>query len=618
MGGNSSLEELYLDETSVASLEGIERARNLRVLHMHRVSLDGQSIPEEFYDLTYLSIFALSESGVTGTISSNIGKLTNLQSILLHGNDLTGTIPAEIGLLTQLEDLFLTDNKMFGTLPSEMSLLTSLRDIFLDNRNRRGAGFSGPLPSFYNMPKLRDLHLASNSITGQIPRDLFAGVDDKSAEINCDISSNFLTGAIPSQLSAFGDLNLDVTDNEITSIEDGLCSQASSWFGGSLGSYGCNGLLCPAGTYNAQGRQSSENTPCVVCSGENVPPYLGQTSCLSDERKKEREILKIFFEATNGQKWKNNAGWLQTDNYCQWYGITCVDDGSTVESISLGSNNLVGKIPSEIYDLSDLSDLILYSNPIEFSFDGIYKASNLENLRLDSTGLKSLDGIGEARGLKSIDVRFNNLRGQLPSLDNLESLEVLSLSSNKLIGPLPSFAQNRKLVSLRAGSNMFSGSVPSFSNHPNMRTLDLAANSLSGSIPEDILDEVDSSAEFFLDLSSNELTGGVPRSLSRFQDLTLYLRDNQIEDLHSDLCSQNDWNEGDVGLFQCDGILCPPNTFSPGTGRASRGGSDCQKCDSSKYFGATTCGASSGGSPSVVYSMGLFSVLLSTIPLAYL
>jgi Leucine-rich repeat (LRR) protein len=53
--------------------------------------------------------------------------------------------------------------------------------------------------------------------------------------------------------------------------------------------------------------------------------------------------------------------------------------------------------------LPNLEKLVLYSNDINFSFEGIEKAAKLKVLVLDSTGLTSLRGVGNAKGL---EVRF--------------------------------------------------------------------------------------------------------------------------------------------------------------------------------------------------------------------
>ena len=62
----------------------------------------------------------LSENGLTGSIPSEIGNLTNLTYMNLGSNQLTGSIPPEIGNLTNLYGLSLRDNQLTGIIPDEI------------------------------------------------------------------------------------------------------------------------------------------------------------------------------------------------------------------------------------------------------------------------------------------------------------------------------------------------------------------------------------------------------------------------------------------------------------------------------------------------------------------
>ena len=55
-----------------------------------------------------------------------------------------------------------------------------------------GPGISGPLLSFDRMPKLRQLFLGTNSLSGSIPANFLDGIDDKNREIEVDLISNIL------------------------------------------------------------------------------------------------------------------------------------------------------------------------------------------------------------------------------------------------------------------------------------------------------------------------------------------------------------------------------------------------------------------------------------------
>ena len=514
-----SLEELYLDETRVSSLLGIGQATSLKTLHLHKNSFGWRSIPDDIFDLTSLTTLNLNDCMFSGTLSPNISSLTKLTSLTVVGNSLSGQIPSEIGMLGSLEELELSANNFFGTLPESLSGLTSLKALFLDNEKIEAAGISGQLHSFATMPSLRELHLSNNQFTGTIPEDFLAGIDDIGSVINVYLDSNHIVGTVPSQLSAFNKLNIDLTDNLITDIGEGLCDQ-SGWMDGAVGKYQCDAILCPAGKYSPNGR-ASDQFECEACPGAESSPYMGVSFCLSLQKQKEKDILQMFFEATGGNNWKNNDGWMDDAfDICERYGISC-REGSTIESILLGSNHLVGTVPTEIYQLPNLKFLWLYSNPVDFSFAGIAQATSLRSLLLDSTKMRSLEGIGGARSLVDVDVRFNQLAGKIPKeIENLVNLQSFTCSENKFTGTIPELSGLRKLNTLRMTNNMLTGTLPAFPDHPEMNTLDLSENRLAGSIPHNFLETANAEQTFFLDLSENRLTGIVPES---FLDLPILL-----------------------------------------------------------------------------------------------
>ena len=590
-----TIEELWLDRTRVSNLDGINQAKSLKILSVSGNSFGWKPIPDPVFELDSLTTLDLSASRFAGTLSSKIGQLTSLKSLNLIGNELNGQIPPEIGNLVALEKLELSNNDFFGTLPESLSGLVSLVSLYLDNTKRASAGITGPLRPFSTMPSLRDINISGNQLTGSIPANFLSGVTDVDALITVRIQANELIGTVPSELSKFNKLDIDVTDNLIVAIGDGLC-QKSDWLDGNVGLYSCDGILCPAGEFSKYGRQTSEDSKCMPCPGAESSPYLGVSKCLSLERKREREILEELFKATNGENWKNNDGWLDDAvDMCDWYGIKCLEE-ATIESILLGSNHLVGTTPKSLFELPNLKFLWLYSNPVTFSFAGIEKATSLRSLYLDSTGLESLEGVGAATSLVELDVRFNRLRGSLPKeMDNLINLENFSGANNLLSGPVPEFLGNPRLNSLFLGSNSFSGPLPPFARLSELKSLDLSQNKLTGTIPENLLETADVTQSTFLDLSGNQLTGTAPGWLSRFDDLTVYLRDNRIEGLDPGLCAKVEWNGGDVGSFKCDGILCPSGTYSS-TGRASTTGARCEPCKRNKYFGSSTCGSAGSSS----------------------
>jgi len=588
------LQEIYIDETLVKNLNGVGRAPKLQVLHANSNSFGGQKIPDEIFDLTTLTNLNLADSMLVGTLSEKIGQLTQLERINLHGNSLSGELPAAFGQLTGLKDMQMSNNEWTGTLPSGWVGMRSLEVLYLNNYEEKTAGVTGPLPVFSTMPTMRMLSLSNNQLTGSIPSNFLSGIADTNSELAVHLEQNHIIGTIPSSLQIFSKLNIEVTGNYITAIGDGLCSQ-SGWNDGNVGQFGCPGILCPPGTYNPFGRQTSSTDSCDPCPGEENSLHMGDTTCAILDKQREREILSKLFEATSGENWKYSDGWTDAStDVCSWYGIEC-GEGSTVESIYLGSNRLAGSVPSEIFELPNLKLLWLYSNPVRFSFDGIGQATKLKSLRLDSTKLESLGGIGTGASLVDVDVGFNRLTGPIPAgVEELSNLETFGAAVNALTGTVPEFSGSRKLSEIHLGRNLLTGTLPSFSRQSNIRQIDLSGNDLVGPIPSDFLDTVGDDTRLRVDLSGNRLTGTVPGSLGRLEDLTIYLRDNRIGGIDVSLCSQEGWNGGDVETFRCDGILCPSGTYAL-YGRASRAGDQsCEPCDENEYYGGSTCGGSAG------------------------
>lgn len=399
---------------------------------------------------------------------------------------------------------------------------------------------------------------------------------------------------MPLELARFSNLNLQMEGNKFTDFDDRFCSNLD-WMGGAVANYSCNALMCAPGYHSIYGRQNSTESACTPCptstDADYIPsPYWGSISC--DGLVDDKAILELFYSETKGTNWKNNHGWLKTDDICTWYGVEC-KDGISVQAIRLGANNLVGTPPKELFLLKQLHTLWLNSNPIAFSFEGIGKAQNLIDLRLDGTGLKDTFGVGDAKTLIKLNLRYNQISGGFPyELLQLEKLESLDLTDNNLIGNLPeSWGSAINLIELRLGNNEFSGNLVSFSDLTDMLTLDLSENDLVGAIPDDFLSSVSGRKSILVDLSSNKLSGVIPHHIDRLDNLVIYLRDNNFKVLPPTLFDTNNegWNKQTVGLFGCDALLCPPRTANY-HGRMSADSEKCLKCDSNTdLYGQITC-----------------------------
>ena len=153
----------------------------------------------------------LEHRGLTGTLPSEIGRLTELRRLKLGNqgggpfNSLTGPIPPELGELKKLEILKLGFNHLSGSIPPELGGLESLRVLILG-----GNQLTGPIPpELGNIPKLHWLHLSHNMLSGPIPPEL--GKPPALSELY--LNDNQLEGPIPAELGSLTGLDKLYLDN---------------------------------------------------------------------------------------------------------------------------------------------------------------------------------------------------------------------------------------------------------------------------------------------------------------------------------------------------------------------------------------------------------------------
>lgn len=83
------------------------------------------SIPSEIGDVSTLQSFSITNCDITGTIPTEIGSLTDMTYLWFYDNLLTGPIPSELGNMKKLETLNLQKNYLTGEMPAEVCTRTS-------------------------------------------------------------------------------------------------------------------------------------------------------------------------------------------------------------------------------------------------------------------------------------------------------------------------------------------------------------------------------------------------------------------------------------------------------------------------------------------------------------
>ncbi|XVE76408.1 hypothetical protein DITRI_Ditri12bG0170400 [Diplodiscus trichospermus] len=469
-------------------------------------------------NLSFLSYLNLQNNSFSGNIPPEIGHLFRLRTLILGSNRILGSIPSSLSLCARLSYLDLSINRLQGTIPNELGALSELEDVSLMQNF-----LTGPIPSsFVNLSSLSNLILMSNSLTGHIPE----GLGRLPFLINLQIGLNNISGKIPRSLFSSSSLIvLAMAANRLTGtlppdMFTNLTSLTTLYLGGNL----LSGQIPPSlGNASKLVRVDLGNN-----SFSGRIPWLGNLPNI--------QVLSLQMnELVN-----DGAGGMDF--------ITSLGNSQQLQVFSVAENQLTGKLPSSIGNLSrQLSLLVMDHNFLEGSLpEGI---SNLINVTLIAFEHNSLTGsippsIGSLPNLQYIFLHDNKFSGQIPeSLGNLAYLSEVHLSNNLLGGTIPSTLGNcQRLQLLDLSANELNGTIPrdifgipSFGKMLNLsfnsltesvpveignlnmiQAIDMASNQLAGDIPVTI---GDCSSLLYLNMSTNSFQGSIPNSLSKLKGI---------------------------------------------------------------------------------------------------
>ncbi|XP_052887857.1 receptor-like protein 15 [Gossypium arboreum] len=212
--------------------------------------------------------------------------------------------------------------------------------------------------------------------------------------------------------------------------------------------------------------------------------------------------------------------------------------------LRLSNNHLSGKITPTIFFSTSLRLLYLDGNNFEGNIPSIdisaFPVYSLIDMDLSNNNLsgKLPRWIWNVSNLNALALSNNQLKGLIPmELCYLDSLRILDLSENNFSGPIPSCFGAQSIIHLYLSKNRLSGTLTNaFFNSSSLVTLDLSENQLNGEIPYQIgtlsaLSVLLLKANYFIgeipieicklyslsiiDLSQNKLFGLIPSCLSR-------------------------------------------------------------------------------------------------------
>lgn len=311
--------------------------------------------------------------------------------------------------------------------------------------------------------------LASQSITGAM---LLASGDNQTGALNC-VNKQLQRRILPVSDTVYLAQN-EMLDIQLLSLDcDGNSINASVSVGSppSTITLADNGLQTDshAGDGIYSGRWTFDGNETVLSFPDgNVQVLLRNdnfcdVSNVSEIPRSECMALVQLYYDTQGQSWINQGNWLQTATPCNWFGVSC--SAGHVSALALPENGLVGILPDEFAQLTELTELDLSFNSLQGSFPAaVLQLTKLQSLQFWSNALDGSipNAISNLTALTELDLSFNRFSGTLPAaIGELSQLRQLFVENNQLSGSIPSaLSLLSQLEVLWLENNNFSGTIP--------------------------------------------------------------------------------------------------------------------------------------------------------------
>ncbi|MBL7993886.1 immunoglobulin domain-containing protein [bacterium] len=183
---------------------------------------------------------------------------------------------------------------------------------------------------------------------------------------------------------------------------------------------------------------------------------VSSTSVYSQVSSGDSLALVDLYDNTGGGTWTNSTNWKSANPVGLWFGVT-VSNGRAI-AVNLSGNNLTGTIPSSIGNLTNLTQLQLFSNQLSGGIPAnIGNLINLTSLGLENNVLSGTvpSSISSLSILNSLTLSGNQLTDSIPVVfKNLLNLQQFDIRNNRF-DVLPNLSGISTLNTLRAENNLF-------------------------------------------------------------------------------------------------------------------------------------------------------------------
>ncbi|KAG6556784.1 hypothetical protein Mapa_001730 [Marchantia paleacea] len=455
-----------LSGTLSSSLGNLTQLKNLNLANNFFYG----GIPEELGKIQSLQYLDLSNNSLTGSVPKSIGNLSMLDTLILGYNELSGSIPTALGSLHRSTYIELSVNSLSGRIPSSLGNCSELRILLLGNNS-----LVGEIPEILEyLPKLSFLFLTANNLTGMLPRSL----TNSTSLYYINLSRNKLQGEVPGGWGNLTSLRiLDLGHNALSGAIPPTLGELPKVGNIILGDNNLTGTI-PATLGQLQTLAALDLSHNNLTG--SVPGTLGNCTVLW--------LLSLGNNKLQGK--------LPVELFDLFSDVSVIDLYIEVKFgwILLENNRFIGEIPPSIANCSRLEVLSVRNNNLTGHIRIPEAWYSYPSLRVFDAAENYLQGtvpghIGNQTALEFFIVGRNQLRGSIPkSLELCRDLSVVDLSENKLTGTLPRFRlELLKLVVFNAKSNKLRGELPVWVwNLTSLKVLDLSQNDFVGHLPSDL------------------------------------------------------------------------------------------------------------------------------------
>ncbi|KAM3283124.1 receptor-like protein EIX2 [Capsicum chacoense] len=486
----------------------------------------------ELKKLRYLDLSMNNFGGVK--VPEFIGRLKELRYLNLSGASFSGSVSSFLGNLSNLQVL---DLSFYSEKPPENDLEWLRGLSFHEHLNLGGSDLSKVADSWLHTinnhsPSLLELRLPQCQLL-KLPSS-FPSLRLSSLLV-LDLSNNaFNSSTFPEWMFELSNLvHLDLNSNNIvTELPDEFAKLSSLEYLDVSSNYGIKGplkkslgRLCNLKTlilsYNSISGDITDFVDALSeCQSNSLQLRFNSLTGTIPESIGDLSSLETFYLTSN--KMSGNL----TPNIGQLTSLVSLDisdnmwEGIVTEAHLLNLSNLqefsvgmtLGKNITLTFNISrnwtpsfKLTFLTIQSCQLGPEFPHWLKDQNeLTSLIFNTAGISdAVPDWFEDLDLKldKLDMAYNNLSGNVPDKFRFNFLANVDLSSNRFEVPLPLWSSN--ITSLYLRDNLFSGPIPVniCEALPNLTDLDISHNNLNGVIP------------LCMDMSQNRLSGQIPGSL---------------------------------------------------------------------------------------------------------